>query len=101
MSEPTLGELTNRVTTDQPYKLGLQLKVAQSDLDIVKRNHPNDHKEQLLDVLSLYIKQTVDPSWVQVATALWNIGEKKMAKKIADDKGISYCIQQHTQIGYV
>ena len=63
--------------------------MAVNDLNIVKRNRPNDYAEQLLDVLSLYIKQTEYPSWVQVANALWKIGEKKMAKKIAAEYGIS------------
>ena len=82
MSEPTLGERTNRVTTDQPYKLGLQLKVAQSDLNIVKKNHPTDHAQQLLDVLSLYIKQTVDPSWVQWLMLYGTLVKRKWQRKL-------------------
>ena len=78
----------NLVTTDKPIKLGRQLGVEESDLDIVKKDHPNDHDEQLSDVLSLYMKQSVSPSWEVMATALWNIREKQTAQKIADKYGM-------------
>ena len=77
----------NLVNTNQPIKLGRQLGVAECDLHIVERDHPNDHGEQLSDVLSLYMRQSVRPSWMEVATALWNIGEKT-AKNISDKYGI-------------
>ena len=80
----------NLVKTDKPIKLGRQLGVAESDLDIVKRNHPTDHDEQLSDMLSLYVKQSVRPSWEEVATALRIIGEKRRAQKIADKYSMAF-----------
>ena len=68
--EPTSRDLMILVKTDQPIKLGRQLGVEDSDLDIVKKNHPNDHGQQLEDVLSLYMRQSVKPSWMEVTTAL-------------------------------
>ena len=85
---PKPRDLMRLVTTNEPIKLGRELCVKDSDLDIVKKDHPNDHSEQLSDVLSLYMKQSVKPSWEEVATALWNIGEKKIAQKIADKYGM-------------
>ena len=78
----------NLVKTNQPIKLGQQLGVSENDLDIVEKDHPNDHAQQLEDVLSLYMRQSVRPSWEEVATALWNIGEKT-AKKISDKYGMA------------
>ena len=99
---PTSRDLMNRVKTDQPIKLGRQLCVAESDLDIVEKDHPNDHDKQLSKVLSLYMKQSVKPSWEEVTTALWDIGEKRIAQQIADEYGmaISMCSSMH-QISYM
>ena len=95
--EPTSKELMNLVITDKPIKLGRQLGVEERDLALVKKNHHNDHDEQLEDVLSLYMKQSVKPSWEEVTTALWNIGEKRTAQQIADKYGmiISMCSSMH------
>ena len=86
--EPNMRDMTNLVKTNQPYKLGLKLNIEQRDLDLVKTDHPNDHGKQLMEVLSLYLKQTTEPSWVQVATALRTIGEGKNAKIIMDTFGM-------------
>ena len=80
----------NFIKTIKPIKLGRQLGVAESDLDVVKKNHPNDRDEQLEDVLSLYMRQSLDPSWEEVVTALWNIGEKRTAQQIADEYGMAF-----------
>ena len=92
----------NFIKTVKPIKLGRQLGVAESDLDVVKKNHPNDCDEQLEDVLSLYMRQSLDPSWEEVATALWNIGEKRTAQQIADEYGMAFsmCSSMH-QISYI
>lgn len=75
--------------------------MAQRDLSIMKKDYPNDHAGQLSKVLSLYLKQTVYPSWVQVATALWNIGEKKMAKDIADKYGMVFLMELCVHCSYM
>ena len=95
--EPTLKELMNLVKTDQPIMLGLQLGVKDSDLALVKKNHPTDHGKQLEDVLSLYMRQSVDPSWEEMTTALWDICEKRTAQQIADEYGMAFsmCSSMH------
>ena len=97
--EPTSKELMNFVKTVKPIKLGQQLSVEERDLDIVEEDHPNDHDKQLSKVLSLYMKQSLNPSWIEVTTALWNIGEKRIAKTIADEYGM-VCSNMH-QISYM
>ena len=100
--EPTPKDLMNLVKTDQPIKLGQQLCVENSDLALVKKDHPNDHGQQLSDVLSLYMRQSLKPSWEEVTTALWSIGEKRTAKTIADKYGMvfSKCSSMH-QMSYM
>ena len=61
-----------------------------SDLDIVEKDHPTDHDKQLSKVLSLYMRQSVRPSWEEVATALWNIGERRTAQNIADEYSMAF-----------
>ena len=92
----------NLVKTDRPIKLGRQLGVEERDLALVKKDHHNDHDEQLEDVLSLYMRQSVKPSWEEVTTALWDIGERRTAQQIADEYGISFlmCSNMH-QISYM
>ena len=92
----------NLVKTDKPIKLGRQLGVEDRDLALVKKDHPTDHGQQLEDVLSLYMRQSVKPSWEEVATALWDIGEKRTAQQIADEYGMAFsmCSSIH-QISYM
>ena len=80
----------NLVNTDRPIKLGRQLGVEENDLALVKKDQPNDHDGQLSEVLSLYMRQSVEPSWLEVATALWNIGEKRIAQTIANKYGTAF-----------
>ena len=95
--EPTPRELINLVKTNKPIKLGRQMGVAESNLDVVKKDHPNDHGKQLDDVLSLYMKQRVKPSWEKVTIALRDIRENRTAQKISDKFGtkISMCSSMH------
>ena len=85
----------NLVKTDKAMKLGRQLGLDEHDLDIVKKNLPNKYDEQLEGVLSLYMRQSVRPSWEEVATALWDIGEKRTAQRIADEYGMAFLILYH------
>lgn len=90
--EPNERDLAKFVKTDAPYKLGVQLGVDVNDLKNTEKNHPNNHDKQLLDVFSFYMKQSCSPSWMEVATALWEIGEKRNAKDIAKRYGMAYPI---------
>ena len=70
------------VRTVRPYELGLQLDIEESDLETVLVDHRNDISGQLRQVLSLYLRQTVEPSWSHVVTALYAIHEVKCAVEI-------------------
>ena len=83
------------VKTDKAYKLGIQLGVDEHSLKIAQRNHLNDHAALLMEVLDLYLKQIVPASWVDVATALDVIGERKNANDIAKEFGMA---SEHQQI---
>ena len=92
--DPNERDLANFVKTDRPYRLGLQLNVDVKDLSDIVKDYPNDHDQQLLKVFSFYMKQSCNPSWMEVATALWKIGEKRNAKDITKRYGMIYPIVQ-------
>ena len=88
-----MKELMKFVKTTKPFQLGVNLNVNTHDLDKMQEDFPNDHGKQLMKVFSLYLAQVVEPSWVQVATALHSIGEIKQAATIANKFGIEvFCI---------
>ena len=82
-----MKDLVNMVHTTRPYKLGLQLNINERDLELARVNYSSDVGEQLREVLQLYRRQTVHPSWLQVASALQVIGEVNNAATIAETYG--------------
>ena len=82
---PKPKDLLNLVHTTKPYKFGLELGIAKSDLDIAQKDYRNDCGGQLSEVLNLYLRQSEDPSWVEVVTALCTIGEEQSAKAIMNE----------------
>ena len=79
---PTMKELMNNVHTVKTFELGIQLDLDLSDVNTAMADHKNDARGQLIKILSLYSQQTMDPSWLHVATALYTIGENKCAADI-------------------
>ena len=79
-----MKELTELIRTTKSHQLGLQLNVEPESLKIVQANHLNDHNKQCVEVLSLYLEQTPEPSWSEVVAALRKIGQIRCAKNITD-----------------
>ena len=79
---PTMKELMNNVHTVKTFELGIQLDLDLSDINTAMADHKNDARGQLVKILSLYIQQALDRSWLHVATALYAIGENKCAAVI-------------------
>ena len=96
LPEPTMKDLVNIIITNQPYKLGLELDIDMRQLNVLVANHPNDHARQLREVFLLYLRECEEPSWVQVATALRTIGERKTAITIMDKFGVEHVLCHNT-----
>lgn len=77
-----MKDLANYVHTTRPFELGIQLDIDTHDLKVVMKDHQNDTASQLIEVLTLYMTQTEQPSWREVATALLNIREVQCARAI-------------------
>ena len=56
-------------------------------MNIIKSNYPNDIKRCLEDTLSFWLKDCKKPTWSAVVTALQNIGENNLARRIKE----KYC----------
>ena len=85
--KPALRDLVREVHTTDLYSFGLQLSIDKCDLDTIVHNSPNSVQVQLRKVCNLYLKQTPQPSWHQVAVALHKIGEVRNAADIAQKHG--------------
>lgn len=79
---PTMKDLMNNVHTVKTYELGIQLDINENDINTTMVDHKNDAAAQLRQILSLYLRQTVEPSWPQVVNALYAIDECKCAADI-------------------
>lgn len=82
-----MRDLVSMVHTTRPYELGLELNINERDLELARVNYRSDVQEQLREVLQLYRRQTVHPSWPQVASALQTIGDVNNAATIAKKYG--------------
>ena len=58
----------------KPYQLGIQLKIDSSELDTIERNHPKDIDRQKTEVIKYWLRNSPDPSWTTLASALERMG---------------------------
>ena len=88
-TEPTLKELLSVVQTTNFFGLGLQLNIKEYDLNVIEKDNRGDVRKQMRLMFQQYLRQTVSPSWQEVATALNTIGEEKLADMIAKKYGVT------------
>ena len=74
-SKPTKNELLDHVVphvTPQWYVLGLKLlkKEQESQLDIIKSNHPGDNQMCCMEMFWYWLSTNTDASWQQLIEAL-------------------------------
>ena len=79
--EPDLGELITHVRTTQWYRLGLQLDVADFDLQNIELNE-KQNEDGLKAMFQKWLKNCINPSWKDVTTALQAIGERNLGTKL-------------------
>ena len=68
------------------YHLGIQLDVRTETLDSVKQRF-SDYTLLLLEVLKVWLRTAVNPSWKTLIDALRSVG----ASQLADDLDTKYC----------
>ena len=65
------------------YKLGVQLDLKKSRLEIIKADHPNDVEGAKLELVSEWLNNDPDKSWDKLASALRQIGHINLSDKIS------------------
>ena len=80
---PTLKELLSIKTTEW-FRLGLELRLEEYDLEIIEKDRRLDASGALRDVLRKWQRQCEDPTWGAVVRALREIGEGREAKRLED-----------------
>lgn len=83
-TRPNLTHLANNIHTTKWFELGLQLTGNVRELDLIGRNHTNDARSALLNMLGFVLREDPELSWDKVVLALQTIGEQNMAKTILD-----------------
>ena len=70
-TEPKLKEVTNSLKKCAAYwhDIGVQLDFETPELDEIKKDHPNDHKQCLSKLLGRWLKRR-DASWMVLVSAL-------------------------------
>jgi len=63
--------------------LGLQLDFKDHKLQVLEANHPNDVIGYKLELVSQWLSDHTDASWLKLVSALQRIGHKKLADTIS------------------
>ena len=70
------------------YTLGTHLRIKQSKLEIIRRDHFNDCEGALIAVFRAWLDNTPEPSWSKIVKALYDTELSILASEIND----KFCI---------
>ena len=66
------------------YELGIKLGVLKHELDIIECDHQGN-VQRMSEMLDLWLRSTPNASWVDVVSALKQMGENRVAECIHQD----------------
>ena len=82
----------------KPYQLGIQLKIDSSKLKVIEKDYPRDIDRQKTEVIEYWLRNSPDPSWTTLASAVERMGgytklvealrEKEQGRKTFDQETI-------------
>ena len=75
---------------DKWMTLGICLGIPKGMLDTIAENCHHNAQKCLLEMLSTWLKQQVDPppSWVNIVNAVESLGDKQLGKELRKKYGI-------------
>ena len=82
---PVLKDLDTLKVLDW-YGVGLQLGIEETELDIIRKN-PSDAKEQKREMFRVWLRQTEQPSYLQLARALFIAEETNLGRHVCKKYG--------------
>ena len=86
--EPTLKELVT-VKVKSWYRLGLELDIADYDLQIIKMNHPQDQEGCKRDMFRTWLRICPQASYRKLVQALVEVGDVREADRLRKKHGES------------
>ena len=86
LAKPELKDLMHLQVSDW-NRLGLALKLDSYDLDIIKKDHPNNTKSQTYEMFDHWLKIQPDASYEQLIKALHEIGHETVAISLCKKYG--------------
>ena len=82
---PVLKDLDTLKVLDW-YGVGLQLGIEETELDIIRKNS-SDTKEQKREMFRVWLRQTKQPSYLQLARALFIAEETNLGRHVCKKYG--------------
>ena len=67
------------------YRLGLQLDIPDSALQVIVTDHHNDCQKGMLMMLQKWLNICPNPTWRAVVTALRKINRDELAKRVEQE----------------
>ena len=91
VSKKAIAYIANFVEGIQADKLGRELGVCESTLEIINCESANrcDENRKRANVLRQWLRNTSSPTWEALVKALGSIGQKRVADILRNDKGLS------------
>ena len=78
-----MRDLLDHVRITNWYRLGLQLGISDTELDIIENDHKQDTEGALQKTFKLVLRRkNPDLTWENVVDALKRVGENKTARTI-------------------
>ena len=69
----------------KPYQLGIQLKIDSSELETIEKDYPRDIDRQKTEVIKYWLRNSPDPSWTTLASAVERMGgHARLAQRLKD-----------------
>ena len=72
------------VKTAKWYHLGLELKLDEDNLALIKEDHRLDSPGALKEVFRTWLEECEEPTWLAIVNALREVGDKRRAKDIEE-----------------
>ena len=86
LPKPELNDLMHLQVSDW-YSLGLALQFKSYDLDIIKKDHPNNTKSQTCEMFKIWLRTQPDASYEHLIKALHKVGDKTVANSLYKKDG--------------
>ena len=67
------------------YRLGLELDVPVSDLDIIQYDCPGRCQDGMQRMMGIWLKRCVNPTWKQIMIALQRMNNNSLAKCVENE----------------